>query len=54
MPRTNCLLHVGQLKVLPFNPTYKIGLPGCSTLRVATGELETFFFAGFLPAILTP
>jgi len=54
MPRTNCLLHVGQLKVLPFNPTYKIALPKSSTFNVATGEFETFFFAGFLPAILTP
>lgn len=54
MPRCSSRLHLGQIKDLPFNPTYRIGLPGCSTLRVATGEFETFFFAGFLPAILTP
>jgi hypothetical protein len=50
----NCLLQVGQVKDLPFNPTYRIALPAGSALNVATGEFETFFFAGFLPAILTP
>lgn len=50
----NCLLQVGHVKDLPFKPTYRIALPTGSAFRVATGEFETFFFAGFLPAILTP